>query len=160
MAYIIAVLRQEHCNIESRLRVERELIVFDRGERPDYEVGRAVIDYFKEYPDYHPKEDMIVEKLKARDPVAAATIGDLEAFGRIEAHRAFHILQLADSCVNCEKCERDLACASAGMATPGWKNYCPNANTLEAMSVRYHGSQHASDGRRNTYFEATQKGSC
>jgi hemerythrin-like domain-containing protein len=39
----------------------------------------AVIDYFKNYPDscHHPKEDM--KKLKARDPVAAATIGDLEA---------------------------------------------------------------------------------
>jgi len=80
MTYIIEVLRQEHRNIESLLRVlERELSVFDRGERPDYEVVLAVIDYFKDYPDccHHPKEDMIVEKLKVRDPVAAATIGDL-----------------------------------------------------------------------------------
>ena len=82
MTYIIEVLRQEHCNIESLLCVlERELSVFDRGDRPDYEVVLAVIDYFKDYPDccHHPKEDMIVEKLKVRDPVAAATIGDLEA---------------------------------------------------------------------------------
>jgi hemerythrin-like domain-containing protein len=80
MTYIIEVLRQEHRNIESLLCVlERELSVFDRGDRPDYEVVLAVIDYFKDYPDccHHPKEDMIVEKLKARDPVAAATIGDL-----------------------------------------------------------------------------------
>ena len=48
MTYIIEVLRQEHRNIESLLRVlERELSVFDRGERPDYEVVLAVIDYFK-----------------------------------------------------------------------------------------------------------------
>src|SRR4030095_13006132 len=82
MVDIIQGLRQEHRNIESLLRVlERELSVFDRGERPDYEVVLAVIDYFKDYPDscHHPKEDMIVEKLEARDPVAAATIGDLEA---------------------------------------------------------------------------------
>ena len=80
MTYIIEVLRQEHRNIESLLCVlERELNVFDRGDRPDYEVVLAVIDYFKDYPDccHHPKEDMIVEKLKVRDPVAAATIGDL-----------------------------------------------------------------------------------
>jgi len=80
MTYIIEVLRQEHRNIESLLCVlERELSVFDRGDRPDYEVVLAVIDYFKDYPDccHHPKEDMIVEKLKARDPVAAATISDL-----------------------------------------------------------------------------------
>jgi hemerythrin-like domain-containing protein len=82
MTEIIDVLLREHCNIESLLGVlERELSVFERGDRPDYEVVLAVIDYFKDYPDscHHPKEDMIVAKLKARDPAAAATIGDLEA---------------------------------------------------------------------------------
>jgi hemerythrin-like domain-containing protein len=82
MTYIIEVLRQEHRNIEQLLRVlERELQVFDRGDRPDYDVILAVIDYFKDYPDtcHHPKEDMIVEKLKARDPVQAAVVDNLEA---------------------------------------------------------------------------------
>jgi hemerythrin-like domain-containing protein len=81
MTELIEILCQEHRNIESMLRVfERELSVFDRGDRPDYEVVLAVIDYFRDYPDscHHPKEDMIFEKLKARDPVAAVTIGDLE----------------------------------------------------------------------------------
>ena len=37
MTEFIEVLQQEHRNIESLLRVlERELSVFDRGERPDY----------------------------------------------------------------------------------------------------------------------------
>ena len=55
MAYMIEVLRQEHCNIESLLRVlERELSVFERGDRPDYEVILAVINYFKDYPDFLP----------------------------------------------------------------------------------------------------------
>jgi hemerythrin-like domain-containing protein len=79
MTEMIEILRQEHRNIESLLRVlERELSVFDRGERPDYEVVLAVVDYFEGYPDtcHHPKEDMIVEKLRARDLVAAATIGE------------------------------------------------------------------------------------
>jgi hemerythrin-like domain-containing protein len=61
------------------LRVlERELSVFDRGARPDYEVVLAVIDYFEDYPDtcHHPKEDMIVEKLRARDPVVEQSSGD------------------------------------------------------------------------------------
>jgi hemerythrin-like domain-containing protein len=90
MTYMIEVLRQEHCNIESLLRVlEQELSVFERGDRPDYEVILAVIDYFKDYPDscHHPKEDLIVEKLKARDRVKAATIGDLEAEHRAGAKR-------------------------------------------------------------------------
>jgi hemerythrin-like domain-containing protein len=87
---MIEVLRQEHWNIESLLRVlEQELSIFERGDRPDYEVIVAVINYFKDYPDscHHPKEDLIVAKLKARDPSKAATIGDLEAEHREGAKR-------------------------------------------------------------------------
>ncbi len=59
MIKLIEVLRQEHRNMEKLLRVlERELSLFDRGDRPDYEVVLAVIDYFKDYPDscHHPKK--------------------------------------------------------------------------------------------------------
>jgi hemerythrin-like domain-containing protein len=69
MVEIIEILRQEHRNIEKLLRVmEQELSVFDRGERPDYEVFGAVIEFFKKYPDscHHPKEDIIYGKFKAR----------------------------------------------------------------------------------------------
>ena len=49
MSYVIEVLRKEHCNIESLLCVlERELSVFDCGDRPNYELVLAVIDYFKD----------------------------------------------------------------------------------------------------------------
>ena len=75
MTYVVEVLRQEHRNIEKLLRVlERELSVFDRGDRPNYEAVLGVIDYFKDYPNscHHPKEDIIFEKLKSRDPVTAA----------------------------------------------------------------------------------------
>jgi len=99
MIEIIEVLRQEHRNIEKLLRVlERELSVFDRGDRPDYEVVLAVIDYFKDYPDscHHPKEDIIVGKFRARDPVAAATIGDLEAQHREGASRLRRVAQAVE----------------------------------------------------------------
>jgi hemerythrin-like domain-containing protein len=43
MTDFIQVIRQEHRNIESLLRVlERELTLFDRGERLDYEVVLAI----------------------------------------------------------------------------------------------------------------------
>ena len=77
---IIDLLRQEHRNIEKLLFVlEQELSVFDRGERPDYEVIWAVIAYFQVFPDayHHPQENAVFEKLKARDPAEAAKIGDL-----------------------------------------------------------------------------------
>ena len=103
MTYIIEVLRQEHCNMESLLRVlEREVSVFSRGDRPDYEVVLAVIDYFKDYPDscHHPKEDIIVEKFKARDAVAAATIGDLEAEHREGTRRLRRVVQAVEAVLN------------------------------------------------------------
>jgi hypothetical protein len=43
---IIERLSQEHRNIEKLLAIlERELEVFDRGDRPDYKVIRPVISY-------------------------------------------------------------------------------------------------------------------
>jgi hemerythrin-like domain-containing protein len=99
MTYMIEVLRQEHRSIEKLLRVlERELSVFDRGDRPDYEVVLAVIDYFKDYPDscHHPKEDMIVGKLRARDPIAAKAVGDLETQHREGAKRLRRVAQAVD----------------------------------------------------------------
>ncbi len=82
MTGLIDVLREEHRNIEKLLGVlEQELGVFDRRERPDYETLQAVVDYFAEYPArcHHPKEDMIVEILKMRDPAAARAAGAIEA---------------------------------------------------------------------------------
>ena len=100
MTYIVEVLRQEHRNIEKLLWVlERELMAFDRGERPDYEVVLAAIDYFKDYPDscHHPKEDMIFERLKVRDAAAAATVGDLEAEHQEGARRLRRVAQTIEA---------------------------------------------------------------
>ena len=100
MTYVVEVLRQEHRNIEKLLHVlEQELSVFDRGDRPNYEVVVRIIDYFKDYPDscHHPKEDMIFEKLKARDPVAAGGVGDLEAEHQNEGKRLQRLAQMIRS---------------------------------------------------------------
>jgi hemerythrin-like domain-containing protein len=77
---IIERLSREHRNIEKLLGIlERELEIFDRGDRPDYEVIRAVISYFEVYPEvyHHPQEDLVFAKLIMRDPAAAAKVGDL-----------------------------------------------------------------------------------
>ncbi len=90
MIGLIELLREEHRDMEELLLVmEGELSIFDRQERPDYELLQAVIGYFQDYPDcgHHPKEDMIFEKLKARAPAAAESVGDLEAGHREEATR-------------------------------------------------------------------------
>jgi len=87
MTGMIDLLREEHEDIEKLLGVlEVELSVFDHQERPDYEVIQAIISYFQDYPDccHHPKEDMIFEKLTARDPAAVKGMGNLEAEHRNE----------------------------------------------------------------------------
>jgi hemerythrin-like domain-containing protein len=97
---IIDSLRQEHRNIEKLLLVlERELKVFARGEKPDYEVIQAVIAYFQVYPDvyHHPPENLVFEKLKARDSMAAANIGDLEAAHRSGSDRLRRVARAIDS---------------------------------------------------------------
>jgi|SRR5579872_197428 len=90
MTRIVELLCEEHRDIEKLLLVlEDELSVFDRQERPDYDIIQAVISYFQDYPDccHHPKEDMIFEKLTIRAPILAESVGDLEVEHHHEAER-------------------------------------------------------------------------
>lgn len=110
MSYMIEVLRQEHCTIEKLLCIlERELSVFDRGDRPDYEVLLAALDYFKDYPDccHHPKEDLIVEKIRLRDPTRAQAIGDLEGEHREGANRLRRVVQTVERVLTGQDIQRE-----------------------------------------------------
>ena len=110
MVEIIEILREEHRNIEKLLRVmEDELGLFDRAERPDYEVFGAIIEFFKNYPNscHHPKEDIIYEKFKARDPSRAASIADLQAEHREGAVRLRRVAQTIDSVLNDQELLRE-----------------------------------------------------
>ena len=92
-------LDREHRNIERLLdMLEHELDIFDRGERPDYEVIRAVIAYFEVYTDlyHHPQEDQVFAQLKIRDPGAAAKIGDLALDHMKGAERLRSVAQAVD----------------------------------------------------------------
>jgi hemerythrin-like domain-containing protein len=97
---IIERLCREHRNIEMLLAVlERELEIFDRGGRPDYEVIRAIISYFEVYPEvyHHPQEDLVFAKLKIRDPAAAAKVGNLALEHQKGAERLRRVAQAVDS---------------------------------------------------------------
>jgi hemerythrin-like domain-containing protein len=99
-AMIIERLCQEHRNIETLLAVlEHELEIFDRGDRPDYEVIRAIISYFEVYPEvyHHPQEDLVFAKLKIRDPAAAAKLGNLAHEHQKGAERLRGVAQAVDS---------------------------------------------------------------
>jgi hemerythrin-like domain-containing protein len=110
MVEIIEILRQEHRNIEKLLGVmEQELSVFDRGERPDYEVFGAIVEFFKTYPDscHHPKEDVIYEKFKSRDPARAASIADLQGDHQEGAVRLRRVAQAIESVLNDQELLRE-----------------------------------------------------
>ena len=110
MVEIIEILRQEHQNIENLLGVmEQELRVFDRGERPEYAALGAIIEFFKKYPAscHHPKEDIIYEKFKARDPDRAASIADLEAEHREGAVRLRRVVQAIENVLDDQEVLRE-----------------------------------------------------
>ena len=97
---VIERLFREHRNIEMLLAVlERELEIFDRGGRPDYEVIRAIISYFEVYPEvyHHPQEDVVFAKLKLRDPAAAAKVGDLALEHQKGAERLRRVAEAVES---------------------------------------------------------------
>jgi len=99
---IIERLSREHRNIEKLLAIlGRELEIFDRGDRPDYEVIHATISYFKVYPEiyHHPQEDLVFAKLRIRDPAAAAKLGDLAREHQKGAERLRRVAQAVDSVV-------------------------------------------------------------
>lgn len=100
MKRIIEVLQEEHRGIEKLLGVlEQELSIFARCERPDYEIVQTIIFYFQDYPArcHHPKEGLIFDKLRRRDPGAAQMIGDFEAEHHEEAERLTNFAQLVES---------------------------------------------------------------
>jgi hemerythrin-like domain-containing protein len=100
MPKIVDILLEEHQNIEKLLLVlEHELEIFDRSGRPDYEILQTIIQYFQDYPEscHHPKEEMIFEKLKARDPAAAKNFGNVEAEHEVEAGRLRSFARAVDS---------------------------------------------------------------
>jgi len=97
---IIEHLAREHRNLEKLLDVlEHELEVFDRGQRPDYEVIRAIVCYFEIHPQvyHHPQEDLVFAKLRLRDPAAAEKIGDLAGEHRKGAERLRRVAMTVDA---------------------------------------------------------------
>jgi hemerythrin-like domain-containing protein len=99
MSKIIEILLDEHRNIGKLLLVlEQELDVFDHNESPDYEILRAVIEYFQDYPEgyHHPKEDLVFAKLKLRDAAAAKRVGDMEAEHQTETKRLQRFAQVVE----------------------------------------------------------------
>lgn len=110
MAEALRRLREEHRNFARLLKaLEHQLAIFDRGERPDYDVLAAAADYFTGFPDrcHHPKENLIFETLKTKDPAAAASIGDLDLEHEDLARLAHHFQQAVENVLEEVEVPRD-----------------------------------------------------
>jgi hemerythrin-like domain-containing protein len=80
MPEAIRILRQEHANMAMLLDIlDRQLAASTAGEELDYDIVRAILDYFVSYPDlyHHPKEDLIFLRLRAKHSDKAKPIAEL-----------------------------------------------------------------------------------
>jgi hemerythrin-like domain-containing protein len=80
MMQVLDQIQRDHRNMRLLLGiVEEEMDAYREGRVPDFELLRSIAEYTLHYPDlfHHPKEDLVFERLVARDPAAKAVIGDL-----------------------------------------------------------------------------------
>ena len=66
MPNMIQELRSDHVNMMRLLQIlGAQVETFERGERPDWGIVRAIGAYFADYPDlcHHPKEDVIASRM-------------------------------------------------------------------------------------------------
>lgn len=82
MSEVMRLLHEEHANLARLLRVlDRQIELLGSGGQPDYDIIRGVVAYCLDFPDqcHHPKEDLVLERLRLRDAEAADAVGNLEA---------------------------------------------------------------------------------
>lgn len=110
MPAVIDSLRQEHVNMAKLLNVlDRQIGVFESGSSPDYEIIFGVVEYLKEWSDrwHHPKEDLVLDKLRLRDPAAADAVGELEKHHEALAALTDQFLDVIREVLNEEELPRD-----------------------------------------------------
>lgn len=99
MPQAIQTLRSEHKTTARMLDLlDRQITLFEDAQHPDYDLLKDVIDYFLTYPDlyHHPKENLILEVLRKKDPQMAAPVGDIE---KEHAEISLRLHQFAQSVV-------------------------------------------------------------
>lgn len=81
MQHPMESLQVEHKRMSRLLGLlEEQIATLEQAGEPDYELIKEILDYFLTYPDlcHHPKENLVLEKLRQRAPDAAAEVGALD----------------------------------------------------------------------------------
>ena len=116
MSYAIEVLRKEHANMARLLALlEHQISRVERADGPDYELIKSIADYFADFPTscHHPKEDIIYDKLREKNPDAAQAMGDLEDEHGAVADRLAELSQAIDNVLLEVEVSRERFCAVA-----------------------------------------------
>ena len=82
MPDVLDQLLREHRELEKLIAVlGQQLLMLENGKTPDFNTLKTVFQYFGNYPDllHHPKEDLVYDRLKQRDPALAAGISGIVA---------------------------------------------------------------------------------
>jgi hemerythrin-like domain-containing protein len=84
----VAAWHEEHVYFNQLLHLlQREVDVFHRGGRPNYELMSDVVSYLREYGDqaHHPREDVAFERLAQRCPDMELALARLKQEHRVIA---------------------------------------------------------------------------
>lgn len=82
MSKVLESLHNDHKNIARLLNLlERCLEEFRAGDSSRLRLMTDILHYMVQYPDiaHHPREDLVTEKLRTREPAASAIADELEA---------------------------------------------------------------------------------
>ncbi len=80
MSDIIDKIHADHRRFSALLaRLEEQIDVFARGERPDFDLIRDIVDFLREWPArcHHPREEALLRLLEREAPEALRETGDL-----------------------------------------------------------------------------------
>ncbi len=101
MSAVIRSLLQDHANTGLLLQsMERQFEAFGAGEAIDLELLRSTLEYFAAFPDacHHPKEDLILARLRERAPQKAEDLSRLEEEHRALADATTALRSMGDRC--------------------------------------------------------------
>ena len=93
----IAPWHAEHANFSQLLDVlGNELVLFQAGERPNYELMLDIVSYLRHYPDrfHHAREDVAFSRLAGHDPSMQVKINRLLQEHRVIARAGDDLLKL------------------------------------------------------------------
>ncbi len=114
----VSVWHTEHVYFGRLLRLlQRELDVFHRGERPNYELMQDIVKYLRDYSDryHHPREDEAFRRLARRCPDLELPLARLHQEHRVIAHAGEKLLEQINAILEDVVVER--ASVEAAVAT-------------------------------------------